>query len=295
VGSKGGVEPLVHALRALLTEFKILKLDFVNAFNEVERGAVIDEVRATFPELSPFVTWVYGTPSDLLVTMDTFEVERVLSQRGVRQGCPLSPLLFSLVMRVILRQLAERMAPRIVAGLRLASPSQQGAQADEPERPFVPESLAKLSSSAYLDDVFQLCGSRTTADGDFARAETQCAKLAPSVGLRLSEKPGMCQLLDREILQAERECVEVLGAHFGHPDAIEIELRSAVAKMEGAVQRLRRWYRAGHAHGALAVLRVCQLPSMSHSICTVSSAIHRTGPAGSICNDGASHAGGLRG
>ena len=24
------------------------------------------------------------------------------------------------------------------------------------------------------------------------------------------------------------------------------------------------WYRAGHAHGALAVLRVCQLPSMSH-------------------------------
>ncbi len=32
-----------------------LKLDFVNAFNEVERGAVIDEVRATFPELSPHV------------------------------------------------------------------------------------------------------------------------------------------------------------------------------------------------------------------------------------------------
>jgi hypothetical protein len=82
------------------------------------------------------------------------------------------------------------MAPRIVAGLGLATPSQQGAQADEPERPFVPESLAKLSSSAYLDDVFQLC--RTTADGDFARAE--CAKLAPTVGLRLSEKPGKCQL-----------------------------------------------------------------------------------------------------
>ncbi len=101
--------------------------------------------------------------------------------------------------------------------------------------------LAKLSSSAYLDDVFQLC--RTTADGDFARAE--CAKLAPTVGLRLSEKPGKFQLLDGEILQAERKCVEVLGAHFGHPDAIENELRFAVAKMEMAVQRIRWWYRAG--------------------------------------------------
>jgi hypothetical protein len=53
-------------------------------------------------------------------------------------------------MRVILRQLAERMAPRIFAWLGRAPPSQQGAQADEPERSFVPESLAKLSSSVYL-------------------------------------------------------------------------------------------------------------------------------------------------
>ena len=109
-------------------------------------------------------------------------------------------------MRVILRQLAERMAPRIVAGLGLAPPSQQalGAQADEPERSVVPESLAILSSSAYLDDVVKLC--RTTTDGDFARAE--CDKLAPTVGLRPSEKPGKCQ--------AEQECVEVLGAHLCH-------------------------------------------------------------------------------
>ncbi len=36
----------MHALRAQRTEFKMeFKLDFVNAFNEVERGAVIDEVR----------------------------------------------------------------------------------------------------------------------------------------------------------------------------------------------------------------------------------------------------------
>ena len=194
-------------------------------------------------------------------------------------------------MRVNLRQLAERMAPRI-AGMGLAPLSQQGAQADEPERPFVPESLAKRSSSAYLDDVFQLC--RTTADGDFVRAE--CAKLAPTVGLRLSEKPGKCQLLDGEILQAERDCVEVLGAHFGHPDAIEIELRSAVAKMEGGgatppavVPGRARARRARGATGLLATVHV------TCGTDRVPSAIHRTGPAGSICNDGASHAGGLRG
>jgi hypothetical protein len=51
------------------------------------------------------------------------------------------------------------------------------------------ESLAKLSSSAYLDDdVFQLC--RTTADGDYARAECQ------------ADTDG--QLMDGEIFQVFR-------------------------------------------------------------------------------------------
>ena len=43
VGSPGGVEPLIHLLRARRPNFLVLKLDVLNAFHEVERGAIINE------------------------------------------------------------------------------------------------------------------------------------------------------------------------------------------------------------------------------------------------------------
>ena len=60
-------------------------------------------------------------------------------------------------------------------------------------------------------------------------------------------------------------CVEVLGAFFGHEGAVKQALTDALEGRQAAVDSLARWYRAGHAHGALAVLRVCTLPSRTHT------------------------------
>ena len=118
VGSQGGVEPPIHLQRYLARDLNFTKVDYKNAFNSVDISAVINEVRADFPEMDPFVTWAYGTPSMLLLRLADFTVAVVLSGRGVRQGCHLSPLLFSLVMRRIIRAIAEALHDRVVAGSR---------------------------------------------------------------------------------------------------------------------------------------------------------------------------------
>jgi hypothetical protein len=56
VGSPLGVEPQIHLLRRLARDFRFVKFDFRNAFNEVDASAVINEVRTDFPELDHFVT-----------------------------------------------------------------------------------------------------------------------------------------------------------------------------------------------------------------------------------------------
>jgi hypothetical protein len=262
VGSPGGVEPLIHLLRALLPNFLVLKLDVINAFNEVERGAIINEVRRACPELSPFVTWVYGTPSVLLVKTSDFTTQRIASQRGVRQGCPLSPFLFSLVWRTVLVKLAEVLQPRVVAGMGLAPPGGvAAAPSPDAEKSYLPMDLANACVSAYLDDTFAIC--RTEADCAFVKE--QCAEFAAAVGLRLNFKPGKSETLCNAVLQESEQCVEVLGAFFGHDGAVKQALVDSVEGRRAVVDRLARWYRAGHAHGALAVLRVCTLPSRTHT------------------------------
>ena len=128
-------------------------------------------------------------------------------------------------------------------------------------RAYLPFAVAFACVVAYLDDTFALC--RTDDDCEFASAK--CAEFARAVGLRLNLKPGKTEAVRYEDLCAGKMCVEMLGAHFGDADAITRTLEDAVASRRPILERLERWYRAGQAHGALAVLRVCELPSRSHT------------------------------
>ena len=69
----------------------ILKIDYRNAFNCVDRLSMLRAVDANLPELAPWVRWCYLEPSSLFYGGDT-----IRSQRGAQQGDPLGPLLFSL-------------------------------------------------------------------------------------------------------------------------------------------------------------------------------------------------------
>ena len=77
-----------------------VKVDFTNAFNCIDRHTFLEQCRHHFPGLSRWAEWCYKQPSNLL-----FGSHIISSERGVQQGDPLGPLLFSLAIQPLLTQL----------------------------------------------------------------------------------------------------------------------------------------------------------------------------------------------
>ena len=84
----------------------ILKVDFSNAFNTVDRAALLRQVRLHMPGLAPWAEWCYDRHSRLL-----FEDSCLSSEAGVQQGDPLGPLLFSLALQPALQAATSGLTP----------------------------------------------------------------------------------------------------------------------------------------------------------------------------------------
>ena len=93
-----GAEAAVHVARQWshrnsghVNEASLLTIDFENAFNSVDRAALLREVWLRLPGLAPYATWCYGHHRRLL-----FNGEPLTSEAGVQQGDPLGLGLYSL-------------------------------------------------------------------------------------------------------------------------------------------------------------------------------------------------------
>jgi hypothetical protein len=121
VNVAGGGESLAHAARRLSAMWRedpahlVLKVDFQNAFNMVERDLVLRACRARMPGVLPYALCAYGTQSTLF-----FDDEEIPSSCGVQQGDPLGPALFSLALGEVWREIQHRLEASALPPLEMA-------------------------------------------------------------------------------------------------------------------------------------------------------------------------------
>ncbi|KAJ0542228.1 putative reverse transcriptase domain, exostosin [Helianthus annuus] len=109
VGVPNGAEAVLHSANRLLNthhqdgSLAMLTVDFSNAFNLVDRTALLNEVRKMCPSISAWVDFLYGQPARLYVGNNN-----IWSSTGVQQGDPLGPLLFALVLHPLVLRIRDR-------------------------------------------------------------------------------------------------------------------------------------------------------------------------------------------
>ncbi|GJX23469.1 putative reverse transcriptase domain-containing protein [Tanacetum coccineum] len=108
VGVSGGGEAILHAVNRLIEDrsddigLSMLLVDFKNAFNLVDREAMLQEVRIRCPAISRWVEFCYSKPARLYYGEHT-----LWSHQGVQQGDPLGPLLFALVLHPLICKIKD--------------------------------------------------------------------------------------------------------------------------------------------------------------------------------------------
>ena len=235
VAVKGGAEGIVHATRVSFEKLqksknsRILQIDFKNAFNSVKRSKVLEAVAKFLPSVAPFATFCYSQHSHL-----HFNNTYLSSQSGVQQGDPLGPLLFSLALWPIIKEV-ETKIPNLV------------------------------QHNWYLDD-----GILAGTHRQLCTALHFLTNLCEGCGLELRiEKcelwsPVNLNAIDTRVKRNSKEGLEILGAAIGNHSFVAASLRKRVNKIEKLLENLAY---LDDPYCALGILRSCLgAPKMVYSL-----------------------------
>ena len=106
-GTRGGCEAAVHSVRTFLHNNGgevLLKVDVKNAFNSVDRGALLTQVKLKCGHLFNYIWQCYSKPTKLI-----YKNHLLSSSVGCQQGDPLGPALFSLAIHPIISELNSKL------------------------------------------------------------------------------------------------------------------------------------------------------------------------------------------
>ena len=227
--AKSGAERMVHLARMALDTLGesafIVTFDYANAFNEISRATIREQLALHFPTLLPYFDLRYRRPSSVF-----FYNRALLAREGVRQGDPWGPIFFALALQPALTKLRAEFPVNV--------------------------------TGAYLDDVYTVFPSASVSCVPFFQA---MAREGGKVGLTLrmrkssiySPRAGAGTFVtdvDRAALQQVQavdkgalpsflqpaQGVELLGSAIGTDEFVAAFSNSAVEGICDSMQLLRK-------------------------------------------------------
>ena len=251
---KGGAEAIVHAARKVVDDSGdkfLLQADLINAFNQADRGAALQEVAEHFPELLPWVITSYSTPSFL-----KFGSADISSETGFHQGDPLAALLFALVLHPILLIIQEE-----IPSLSLNS--------------WFLDDGTSIGTAAEVGQVVDILLREGPARGLFLSTRNTVrapAKPKTTAWSRLGGADVQGVLNERGVLLLQDPGIILLGAPIGSVEFVKEALQTKkekIAEISALLPHLQ------DPHTEFALLRSClSLPKLMFSLRTVSTTEH---------------------
>jgi hypothetical protein len=235
VGVPGGAEIATHLARRVgdlwqqpdFADHVIVKIDVKNAFNTVDRSAMLEAACRHCPAICGYAFAAYSSPSTLAVAGGGF----VESASGVQQGDPLGPLLFSLAL--------------LDATIK--------AKAEHKKAGTEPPKL----DMAYLDDMV-MGGQVLSVACYFELLRTHCA----AVGLEFN--PGKCEVISASgsVTLADIPLAnchpltawDLLGVPLGSEAHCSSQIARALAKGKAKLEGITQ---LDDAHVEFTLLRHC--------------------------------------
>ena len=254
VGVRGGAEGIVHTARQVLEGDPSLwcaQLDFINAFNLVDRSTALEEVLETFPEILAWVSTCYGQASHLL-----FGSVILASERGFHQGDPLAALLFCLVLNRLVKHLHDSLPELRLNGWYLDDGTLIG-QIDQLRQAV--EILEREGPPLGL----VLSTAATVPPPGRPKSTIWCPG---NIG-------GQDDPLGKGLVRVAEEGVILLGAPLGSPDFVAKAVREKVEKVRAITGLLPQ---LEDPHTEFVLLRSClALPKLSFLLRVVDTSGHR--------------------
>ena len=117
IGAGGGLDFITTTLRlgldkymlqcgnaTLLPSRALVSLDIQNMFNAISRQKVWEIVYDLYPELQDLIDCLYEDDGTTCLKLDNWTWTEIPVSKGFSQGCPLSPVLSTIVLNYILAE-----------------------------------------------------------------------------------------------------------------------------------------------------------------------------------------------
>ena len=165
-GGEGGVDPMLISMDDAIgfCDYGLCEIDLANAFGSMCRHKAAEVILSDAPVIAGMFCTLYNETSTLVTLNEAGEPMEFKSATGGKQGDPLMPLVFSLVMKHYMEHVVEPISLRVIPSVpMLDRGSDDDDEVESPERvlawSYLDNAVFAPHSQIPLSDIIGILGS----------------------------------------------------------------------------------------------------------------------------------------